>query len=62
MFGSCTSCHVKKPGSLELTRTGKRFERLAGDMQGLRDLLASEHVFPPAGDEPSDEPAPPSEN
>lgn len=51
VFGECTSCHVTKPGSLQLTTTGKRFRRLVGDMDGLRELLESEHVFAKPEDE-----------
>jgi hypothetical protein len=46
-FGQCTSCHVKKPGSLKLTSTGRRFQRLVGDMDGLKELLEGEHPQPP---------------
>lgn len=51
VFGECTSCHDTKPGSLQLTTTGKRFRRLVGDMDGLRELLESEHVFAKPEDE-----------
>lgn len=48
VFGSCTTCHVKKPGSLKLTPTGKRFDRLVGDMQGLKGMLEADHPKAPA--------------
>jgi cytochrome c553 len=52
VFGKCTSCHVRKPGSLKLTPNGRKFERLVGDMQGLREMLEADHPVPPvdAGD------------
>jgi cytochrome c553 len=43
IFGQCTSCHVRKPGSLKLTPMGRRFAGLVDDMDGLRDLLNKEH-------------------
>lgn len=35
-FERCTSCHVRKPGSAKLTKTGHRFAALVGDMEGLK--------------------------
>ena len=43
IFGQCTSCHVRKPGSLKLTATGRRFAGLVDDMDGLKELLDREH-------------------
>jgi cytochrome c553 len=43
IFGKCTSCHVRKPGSLKLTDMGRRFAGLVEDMDGLRELLDKEH-------------------
>lgn len=51
VFGSCTSCHVSKPGSLQLTSTGRRFRRLVGDMDGLRQMVEEEHDFAKPGDD-----------
>ena len=52
-FGKCTACHVRKPGSTKLTRQGKRFQWMIEDMEGLRDLVLSEHpelVVPGSGE------------
>ena len=38
-FGKCTKCHVRKPGSEKLTKTGKQVSDVAGDMSELRDWL-----------------------
>jgi len=43
VFGSCTGCHVKKPGSKQLTRTGQQFAAVVHDMPGLRIFLAQNH-------------------
>jgi cytochrome c553 len=42
-FGSCTGCHVRKPGSKELTRTGRQFAAVVHDMEGLRIFLQQNH-------------------
>ena len=42
-FGRCTSCHARKPGSLKLTRLGKRYQELAYDMAGLKEILMAPH-------------------
>lgn len=42
-FGNCTSCHVAKPGSARLTRTGAEFAAVVHDMQGLKDFLDRNH-------------------
>ena len=47
IFGECTSCHKKKPGSMKLTATGREFAELIGDMEGLKALLLMEHPTPP---------------
>lgn len=54
-FGKCTSCHVKKPGSLKLTAKGREFGALVGDMMGLKEWMAAHHPTPPEGD-PEPEP------
>ena len=51
VFGECTSCHVKKPGSLKLTQNGRRFKRLVGDMEGVKEFIGEEHPFPPGDGE-----------
>ena len=43
LFGQCTSCHSRKPGSLKLTAMGRRFSHLVEDMDGLKTLLETEH-------------------
>ena len=55
-FGKCTTCHVKKPGSMKLTRMGKRYYDLVNNMEGLRDLLEGEH---PGSSTAEEEPPPP---
>jgi hypothetical protein len=68
VFGSCTSCHVKKPGSKQLTRTGRQFAAVVHDMPGLRIFLAQNHpsvdrkwvkpapAVPPAPPKPEEKP------
>ncbi len=46
-FGKCTTCHVRKPGSTKLTKTGKKYQSLTEDMDGLRDWLMQPHPTPP---------------
>lgn len=48
IFGECTSCHKKKPGSMKLTATGREFAEIIGDMEGLKALLLMEHPTPPS--------------
>lgn len=43
LFGECTSCHSRKPGSTKLTAMGRRFAHLVEDMDGLKELLDTEH-------------------
>lgn len=43
-FGKCTSCHARKPGSLKLTKQGKKFRSVLDDMDGLRELVLRHHV------------------
>ena len=43
LFGECTSCHSRKPGSQKLTAMGRRFPHLVEDMDGLKQLLDTEH-------------------
>jgi hypothetical protein len=47
VFGKCTACHSKKPGSLKLTRTGRRFQKVVEDMDGLASWLRASHPCPP---------------
>jgi hypothetical protein len=42
-FGSCTSCHVSKPGSAKLTKTGLEFAAVVHDMRGLKQFLDEHH-------------------
>ncbi len=51
VFGECTTCHVKKPGSTRLTQTGRMFQRLIGDMSGLRAYLEEQHPMADAPEE-----------
>lgn len=45
-FTRCTSCHVRKPGSLKLTETGRRYRWMMGDMDGIRQWLMERHPRP----------------
>jgi hypothetical protein len=45
-FGKCTTCHVRKPGSDKLTKTGKKYQSLTEDMDGLKDWLMEPHPTP----------------
>lgn len=45
-FGRCTYCHVKDPGSLDLTKDGYRFRWMMEDMEGLRVWLEENHPKP----------------
>lgn len=49
-FGRCTDCHVKKPGSLKLTKKGKEFKEMVGDMKGLKDWMAAHHPTAPVAE------------
>jgi len=52
-FSKCTTCHVRKPGSLRLTKTGKKFASVAGSMSELRDWLKERHPDTDREDQPS---------
>jgi len=52
-FGDCTTCHVRKPGSTKLTQTGRLFQRLVDDMNGLKTYLQEQH---PTADAPEEGP------
>jgi cytochrome c553 len=45
-FEKCTTCHVSKPGSEKLTKTGKKYQWVAGDMAGLQIWLMDQHPTP----------------
>ena len=49
-FGACTTCHVSKPGSKKLTRQGKQFQELVGNMDGLAAWMKENHPAPPKTD------------
>lgn len=57
-FGKCTTCHVSKPGSLKLTKEGKRFQEMVEDMTGLGEWMKEHHPTPPppAGEAPEKQP------
>jgi len=42
-FSQCTTCHVKKPGSREMTERGERYAFVVHDMEGLRQWLRENH-------------------
>lgn len=51
-FSRCTSCHVRKPGSPKMTQTGRKYQWMLQDMNGLREWLMDQHpVRPSAYDE-----------
>ena len=43
-FGSCTNCHVRKPGSAKLTREGRQLRDLGKDMAGLEQWILAGHT------------------
>ncbi|KAB2967699.1 MAG: hypothetical protein F9K18_03940 [Thermoanaerobaculia bacterium] len=47
-FGACTACHVARPGSKKLTRQGKQFQELVGDMKGLEAWMKEHHPAVPS--------------
>jgi len=47
-FGHCTSCHVRRPGSKQLTRKGKQFQSSVKDMAELREWVRQNHPAAPA--------------
>lgn len=57
-FSKCTTCHVRKPGSLKLTKQGRQFREMLNDMDGLRALLLGHHQA--AGAEGETPEAPPT--
>ena len=50
-FASCTECHVKRPGSAEMTEKGKKFSELVEDMDGLRQWVEKEHPKSGSGEQ-----------
>ncbi len=42
-FGRCTFCHRRKPGSKKLTRAGKGFASVLGNMEGLVEWVKDRH-------------------
>lgn len=56
-FGRCTYCHVKKPGSLKLTKVGKRYQWMMDDMEGVKEWLIERHI-----EDDGPPPAPPVSN
>jgi cytochrome c553 len=46
-MGSCTTCHVRKPGSQKLTAKGKQFRDTVHTMPGLRDFVMKSHPAAP---------------
>ena len=42
-FGQCTQCHVRKPGSTKLTKTGNQVAEVVDDMGELREWLKKGH-------------------
>ena len=45
-FGKCTTCHVRKPGSKKLTKTGKQMAEVVSTMTELRGWLEEGHELP----------------
>jgi hypothetical protein len=43
IFGECTHCHVRKPGSQKLTRAGKKFSEAIEDLEAFREFLEVNH-------------------
>lgn len=42
-FGQCTWCHVKEPGSEELTERGRELSEVVRDMEGLQHWILDSH-------------------
>lgn len=42
-FGKCTTCHVRKPGSIKLTKKGKELASVVDSMEELREWLKKNH-------------------
>lgn len=45
-FGKCTSCHVRKPGSMKLTRRGRQFQSSIEGMADFKAWLIEGHPMP----------------
>ncbi len=43
IFGECTYCHVKKPGSTKLTPAGRKFSEAIEDMEAFQEFLKANH-------------------
>ena len=46
-FEKCTLCHVRKPGSAQLTEKGQHFAGLVKDMKSLKVWLEQNHPKAP---------------
>lgn len=53
-FGQCTSCHVRKPGSLKLTKQGRSIYSVMHDMEGLRAWVTANHPTTPPESAPDE--------
>ncbi len=53
-FSECTTCHVRKPGSVKLTKKGRQFQWMLTDMEGLRALVLGHHPSGADTDDDSD--------
>ncbi|MDY7092102.1 MAG: hypothetical protein SX243_03935 [Acidobacteriota bacterium] len=43
VFGSCTHCHVRKPGSQKLTPAGRKFSEMMEGMAAFQDWVRAVH-------------------
>jgi len=46
IYGRCTSCHVRKPGSKKLTKEGQKFADVVDTMVELQEWLNKRHPKP----------------
>lgn len=47
-FERCTTCHVRRPGSMKLTERGRQFAGFVKDMAGLNQWMREGHPMPAA--------------
>jgi hypothetical protein len=53
VFGSCTHCHVRQPGSQKLTPAGRKFSEMMQGMSAFQDWVRAAHpVLAPEASQP----------
>jgi cytochrome c553 len=43
IFGECTHCHVRKPGSTKLTLAGRKFSEAIENLEAFQEFLKANH-------------------